>query len=260
MSNLLDVTENTVTLRLGGLVSVDEFAERAELWARMLAALAQEESRESQIRWQIADLSYSSAILTAEPQTEDPVVRERLPRLVDHYLAVAREVQSGHDDPNRPLLRLVHNLIEKATPEADITFETPEDEVTFEGAMRPLDMKPTDHTATLGTVRGRVETLSQHRGLRFTIYDLLTDRAVSCYIEPGHEEQLRDAWGRLADVTGMVKRDSRSSRPVSIRRVSRVEVIPDRDPDTYLRARGIVTPKEGAPKSGDLLRQLRDAG
>lgn len=74
------------------------------------------------------------------------------------------------------------------------------------------------------------------------------------------EEQLRNIWGRLADVTGMIKRDPRSDRPVSIRKVSSIDLVPDPKPGAFLSARGAVVPSEGASSSETLIRQLRDAG
>lgn len=252
--------ELSVTLRIGGDISVSDFAERAELWSNVLSELTKETG--SRIRWIISDLEYSSAIMTAAPIAEDEQAERFIPQVVDGYLNAARDLRAGRFDPDRPALRVVRDLVEKATPEADITFETPEDEVTFEGAPETLLMlEPvTENPPALGTVRGRVETLSQRRGLRFTLYDLRADRAVSCYIEPGQEEQLRNIWGRLADVTGMVRRDPKSDRPVSVRKVSSIELVPDPVPGAFLKARGAVVPADDAPSAANIIRQLRDAG
>lgn len=249
-----------MTLRIGGDVSVSEFAERADLWAKTLTALTQETG--SRIGWVISDLKYSSAIMTATPVAEDEESAPFIPQVVDGYLGAARDLRAGRFDPDRPALRLMWSLAEKATPDADITFETPDDEVTFVGVPEELQGReaPTERPSTFGTVRGRVETLSQRKGLRFTLYDLRSDRAVSCYIEPGQEEQLRNVWGRLADVTGMVKRDPKSDRPVSVRRVSLIEVVPDPVPGAFRKARGAVVPSKDAPAAVSIIRQLRDAG
>lgn len=252
--------ELSVTLRIGGDLSVSGFAERADLWAKTLAALAEETG--ARIGWVISDLEYSSAIMTATPVAEDEESASLIPQVVDGYLRAARDLRAGRFDPERATLRLVRSLVERATPDADITFETPDDEVTFLGVPQELHEleAPAERPSTLGTVRGRVETLSQRKGLRFTLYDLRSDRAVSCYIEPGQEEQLRDVWGRLADVTGMVKRDPKSDRPVSVRRVSSIEVVPDPVPGAFLKARGAVVPSGDAPTAASIVRQLRDAG
>ncbi|MGI8407548.1 MAG: hypothetical protein ACR2L3_03460 [Actinomycetota bacterium] len=250
----------SVTLRLSGDISVAEFAEKADLWAKVLGSLADELGQ--QVRWVISDLEYSSAIMTAAPIAETEEAAAYLHRLPDDYLSVARDIRAGRIDQRRPTLRLVKQLVERAAPGTDITFETPEDEVTFQGAFEAMALSERDAEmpSVLGTLRGRIETLSQRRGLRFTLYDLLTDRAVSCYIEPGQEELLRNVWGRLADVTGRIKRDARTDRPVSLRKVSSINVIADPDAGGFVAARGAVMPAAESPPSEVVIRQLRDAG
>ena len=44
---------------------------------------------------------------------------------------------------------------------------------------------------TYGAIEGRVQSLSQRKGLRFTLYYQEFDRAVSCYLSEGQEERMR---------------------------------------------------------------------
>lgn len=252
--------EYSVTLKIGGHISVADFAERANLWAKVLGSLSEEAGQS--VDWVLSDLEYSSAIMTAAPMPESEEAEAFVPRLIDNYLAAARDVYAGCADQSRPTLRRITQLVEKATPEADITFETPEDEVIFEGAPEDLELtrRPSASPTAFGTLRGRIETLSQRRGLRFTLYDLLTDRAVSCYVEPGQEELLRNVWGRMANVTGLIKRNPRTDRPVSVRKVSAIEVLPDPEAGAWALARGAVVPTPDSPPSEILIRRLRDAG
>ena len=66
--------------------------------------------------------------------------------------------------------------------------------------------KPNDRTYALGTVTGQVDTLMR-RGYTFTIYELIFDRAVTCYLQPEQEDLMRNAWGKIATVTGDVCRE-----------------------------------------------------
>lgn len=112
-------------------------------------------------------------------------------------------------------------------------------------------------TTSLGSVRGRVEMISQRNTLRFSIYELVNDRAVTCYPHPDYADVMREAWGRIADVTGTITRDAATGMPVSIRRVTRVDVVEDEgEPDGYLRARGAIKTAEPAEQA---LRRMRDA-
>ncbi len=108
---------------------------------------------------------------------------------------------------------------------------------------------------SLGTVRGRVETLSRRRGLTFRLYELTTDSAVVCYMDPDLEDTMRGVWGHIADVTGTVLRDPKTDRPLWIRRVTDVDPVDEGDPDGYLRARGAAHTSEPAEV---LVRRMRD--
>jgi len=252
--------DRSVTIRIGGEVSVGDFAERASLWAKVLESLAEEYGLP--VRWEMADFNYSSAVLTAAPVVESEEAERHVGQLPDKYLWCAQELRAGRADPQSSTQALMRRLAEKATLEADITFETPEDEVTFTGAVEPpaSSGSPFEIPETYGTVRGRIETLSRRRGLRFTLYDQLWDRAVSCYIRPGAEEELRDAWGRLVDVTGLVTRDPRTDRPVSVRQVTSIEMVPTPESLGFEAALGAIVPDPDSPPSEVIIRQLRDAG
>ncbi len=109
--------------------------------------------------------------------------------------------------------------------------------------------------ASFGTVRGRVETLSRRKALSFNLYELTTDTAVTCYTGPDLEDKMRDVWGHIADVTGTVRREAKTDRPLWIRQVTRVDPVDEGDPDGYLRARGALKGNEPAEL---LVRRMRD--
>jgi hypothetical protein len=101
--------------------------------------------------------------------------------------------------------------------------------------------------------------LQQRRGLRFVLYDTLHDKAVICYLAPEHEDLMRDAWGRLAEVTGMVTRDPVTDRPRTVRQVTDVRVIEELDRYAFRAARGAIQARPDAPPSEDVIRRVRDA-
>ena len=47
---------------------------------------------------------------------------------------------------------------------------------------------------------------------------------MTTYPQADHEDLLRDAWGHIADVTGVVTRDAGTGRPLAVRRVTSVDV------------------------------------
>jgi hypothetical protein len=143
------------------------------------------------------------------------------------------------------VLRLVHSISEAAVDEHhEVVFETADEEVAFvrrdQSGPAPVRSKP-----VLGTIRGRVQTLQPRTGLRFVLYDLLHDKAVTCYLTEDQEDLMRDAWGRMVEVTGMITHDEITDRPRAIRRVADVQVLEEgADAFAFRRARGAISSEQ----------------
>ncbi len=114
-------------------------------------------------------------------------------------------------------------------------------------------------TGAYGAFEGRVQTISNRGGLRFTLFDLLHDKAVSCYLAEGQQDIMADVWGRMAVVEGWVTRDPRTGRPRSVRRVRTVTAKGDGLPDGWRQARGAVPVPIGALSAEAAIRRIRDA-
>lgn len=249
-----------VTLRLDGSVTVANFAKATSRFDKVLAELSKNRNASSRIEWVISGLEYGSAILTAEPQPSSDDDAELVPTLVSDFIAVARQVSEHPAQLDRPVLRLVHSISKVAIDDDhEVVFETADEEVAFvhraRGGPAPTRSKP-----VLGTIRGQVQTLQQRKGLRFVLYDLLHDKAVTCYLTDDQEDLMRDAWGRMVEVTGMITRDEITDRPRAIRRVADVQVLEEgNDAFAFRRARGAVSPAPDSPASEVLIRRVRDA-
>ncbi len=112
---------------------------------------------------------------------------------------------------------------------------------------------------TKGAISGRVQTLSNRGSLRFTLYDLLHDKPVSCYLAAGREDLMLDAWGKLAVVEGSVRRHPLTGRPLTIRGITAVDIRPDPNAEDYRWARGVVPLPSNGMSPEDAIRHLRDA-
>ncbi len=108
-------------------------------------------------------------------------------------------------------------------------------------------------------IEGRVETLTRRHTLRFTLYDVFYDRAVSCFLEQGQEELMRDAWGKRCLVEGIIIRERQTGRPIAIRKVSHLEVLGEPAPGEYQRARAVIPFSADDPLPEEIIRGLRDA-
>lgn len=251
---------DSVTLRLDGSVTVANFARATSDFSKVLLELAKERDADTRVEWVISGLEYGSAILTAAPRPLSTEDEELVPALVDDFIEVARQVQEHPTVLDRPVLRLVHSISQVAVDEDhEVVFETAESEVSFLQGSPPAP-RQRQSQAVMGTIRGRVQTLQQRKGLRFVLYDLIHDKAVTCYLSEDQEDLMRNAWGRLVEVSGTITRDLVTDRPRAVRRVTDVKVLADDGGAfDFRRARGAIRPVPDAPPSEVLIRRVRDA-
>lgn len=250
------MARDSVTLRIEGEVTVNRAIETLQRFADVLTGLAAE--RQADVTWILSDLQHGSAIATATARANDERSIELVPALVDDFLDAGRAIERG-TVIDAPVLRLLSALVSTADERNPIILETETDEVIFnQGAQLALPAPtPAGKTRAFGSVRGRVETLSHRRGLRFTLFDLLTDHAVSCYLDDEHEALMRDVWGRIADVTGTVTRDAETGRALAVRQITSIDLVQEGTADGFRRARAAISGREPAEVT---IRRMRDAG
>ncbi len=256
---------DTVTLDLQGTVSLPEFSAAVGRFQRLIAALSSA-SDASDVAWQIDALDASSAITTARGVSSNGAHPERIDRVVSAYLEVGQALEQRATIPYPPAVQREAGALVQILKDSQIEairFETAESEAIVrkaterrEGGRPPSAERRGAH----GAVTGRVQTLTSRSGLRFTVYDHIYDRAVSCYLVEGGEDMMREMWDRFAHVEGWVTRDPDSGRPLAVRRVTSVTPITEAEPRDYLQARGVLPLGSNGEKPETVIRRLRDAG
>jgi hypothetical protein len=245
----------TVTLALNGEVPVDQYADAVGHWAAMLARLTAELYPGARVEWIIEDLQPESATTTARVEADEPV---QLGTILRAYADVGRDLQARREPSHSPGVRqhaqaIVRHIGPRIT---SIRFETPDDDVTITAlgseAERPLPLR------SFGTVTGRVQMLGSRRHLGFTLYDDLFDRAVNCYLRAEQNDLIRDKWNRRVMVEGTISRDPESGRPIAVRDIVAIELLPEVGPDDYRAAEGMFADLPGDESLVTTMRRLRD--
>lgn len=242
-------------------LTMERFAVAIRRFVDLLAALNREIGEGANIEWILTDLSYGSAIATAQAKLENEDQRPIADRITDSYVEVGNALRSAEPIPfsqrvEQRALR-IRDLLDSDIE--TITFETFATEVVIERQppSRPLPEEAWGYA--YGAVTGRVQALSNRGSLRFTLYDRLSDRAVSCYMEPGHEDQMRDIWGRMATVEGWVRRDRKTGRPLTARKIRSISPLGEPERGAYRAARGAVPRAPNEIRAEEAIRRLRDA-
>jgi hypothetical protein len=255
------MTKNTVALTLDGHIPTPTFSEVVRRYTGLLSALA--------IALDVKDVEWSLDILIGaeEGATEAGIAfrgegkqPENVERLVDAYGAVGTALEANRPIPYSPRVARQAKGI-TAVLNGDITalrFHTPDIDATVYSESVPRPLKAPIRKA-YGAVAGRIQTLPNRQDLRFTLYDALFDKALSCYLQEGEEEIMRDMWGRMAVVEGLISRDALSGRPISIRQVFKVTPRRDVEPGSFLLGRGAVPASSDAELPEVTIRRLRDA-
>ncbi len=248
------MSKTTLTFELGGRVELKEFEEGITLFTRLVSNL----TPRSGVTWIVEDLQPGSAIVTLRGEADDPV---KVERVIDDYEKIGSAL-SRHEEPDHPSKRVIQTagaIATLAKAREYVRFGTSVVDCTIYGKRSPNNDIPVSPSVSIGVITGQVQTLSSRSGLRFNLYDTVHDRAVACYLEPGQEEIMREAWGNLATVVGRVSRDPKTGEPISIRDIRQVELLDDVAPGTYRQARGAVPWEPGDILPEEAIRLLRDA-
>jgi hypothetical protein len=255
------MANDTVTLALDGdNIGLGEFAEAVRHFDALIRALARD-AEAKHVRWQVVDLEVSSTIATARGVAENgmppAVVRTEVENVVNRYLRVGIALERGEPIPFKSKIATEAKAITQVLNGhvTAVRFETSEAEAVV-GVPAPIP-PPKLRQPTYGAVEGRVQTLTSRGGLRFTLYDTFHDKAVSCYLQEDYEDAMRDVWGKRAIVEGRVTRDL-VGRPLAIRGITQVEVLPETQTGSYRGLRGLAPSRGLSPE--DAIRRLRDAG
>ena len=248
----------TITVALeGDEISLASFRTALSAFDDLINALTSEVAGGSTVEWSLEALEVGSAIATVKARVlaGDP---EGPARVSAAYEVVGDSLSKGNRIPfsadvQRPAGRLARVLQDHVVA---VRLETPQRDFTLSAA--PLKVQPPSAALrpSLGAVEGHIETLSRKRGLRFVLYDIVDDRAVACYLQPGNEDMVQQLWGRRAIVEGDIRRDPVTGRPTVIRRITAIIPVAELGPDDWRAARGAL-PGDGIPAEV-AIRQVRD--
>lgn len=259
------MANDTVTLELSGDVALDDFSSAILHLRGLLTELSRDVAANTQIVWVIDALETGSALTAFRGQLLNGGRPQDIEEVVRAYAAVGSALESGEAIAYSPsVAREAYALASVLGDRVSaIRFETPETEATIAAppsAANVIGLPPAAKVAAYGAAEGQVQTLSNRGGLRFTLYDTLHDRAVSCYFSEDFDQDLmRDVWGRRAIVEGLVTRDGATGRPLAIRRVSNVVPLPAADRNAYRQARGVMVGAWSDESPERAIRRIRDA-
>lgn len=251
------IQDYQIALRASGDIPLDEFRKFVDKFTALIGALSEEIAGKGVVTWQLSDLEYGSATLQIDGFAENPAL---VRRVVAAYRTSAVAVQEGavipYAEPVQAALLALTGLINGHVK--GLEFLTAEGSAMIFAPTKAETSDTPMNQVSLGSVRGRVQTISERKKLTFVLYDALFDNAVRCTVAADRQELVRGIWGKQVEVTGKVRRDTRTGQPTTISEVIGIDVIEMEAPGNYRRARGILAAIADLPLPEERIRQLRD--
>jgi len=255
------MADYTVTIELEGDVPLSLFAQAIQQWQQLLSELSSEIGRDANIEWIVDDLRAGSAIATVRGESEQTGTLERVVRgyeIVGKALATNQPIPYS-DRVATPARALTSVLNGKITA---VRFSTPDESATVHSPQltsHSFVVETAQPIISFGAIEGRIQTLTERRELRFTLFDSLYDHAIPCFLQDDQRDMMRNVWGHRAIVQGRIARDPILGRPKEIRQITDVAILDDVQPGTYQAARGVAPIGEEGLSAEEAIRRVRDA-
>jgi hypothetical protein len=246
----------SLTVTLDGEVSLENFAKAIDGFLGIVNALSADAMPGHSVDWVLDDLEFGSAIVSVRPRQS--VSTEVLIVIATQFLGLGTALNLGQPGQfSQDAFRSGQKLLSAAS--AGVRFETPESEVVVMPGqlVRYAEARP-QVRHSLGSIRGTVQTLSRRKGVRFTVYDVMFDKPVSCYLALGQEDMIKNYWGQRVSVSGRISRDGVTGIPLAVRSITSISLSEPSEPGSWRKASGVL--KGVFEKTPEVLvRELRDA-
>lgn len=258
------MSNDIVGLEVGGDdVTLKKFAAAVSRLKTVINSLSSEIAGSgAHIDWVVESLESGSALQRFRGVARRVEDEPHVPRIAAAFQEITKAYERGErPDSSQRVLDSVERLIALIDDETPyLKFETANDDAYVDRSVEKSGVSmATGHLRGYGAVEGRIQTLTSRGSLRFTLYDRVFDKAVSCYLSEDQRGMMASIWGRLALVEGIVTRHPQTGRPFSIRQISAIELLPEVNEDAYLQAEG-VSPPQSQLSPEDAIRRGRDVG
>ena len=225
------MADDTIALELEGSDFQLDDLDAIRHFHGLLRELAVEAADGAAITWELRRFGTGSLVAEVKGTAED---QDAVHQVVAAYdcvgaaLAVGdpipySEAVSAHTDR---LTGLINGRVEYLRFRTDGRVR----EVRHATSTAPL--KPLPRLESFGAIEGVVETLARRRGTRFVVYPDGEAGGVSCYVTAEHEARMPELWGKRVRVEGLLRRDSETDWPLSIREVTEIEIVNPPGEDT----------------------------
>jgi len=260
------VAKDYVTFVIDSEVSFSVFSTFIREFTNIIEYFSNEVSPKKKLIWMVGGLSSGSAHVLVKGKYETKEDRKYYIKTVEKCEKYGDDLSMGNISHYPIELKNTGKNIIQLSEHYPVRFETEEKDSIIKGPQINLSMeqlplnkiKEQSQHASFGSVRGRIESLTRRYELRFTLYDLLFDKAVSCYLSEGQEELMREAWGKLASVEGYINREAGTGRPLTIRKIIKINIIDENPKYPWMEVAGCFPSSKESENLGEVIEKFRN--
>jgi hypothetical protein len=250
------IMKNLLSIKLNGDVTLADFTEVMNHFSTLIEELTSDVGEKAQIDWEIIKLESGSATAVVMGKSQNEFAVDKV---VHAYEVIAKSITESKPIPYSETIareaRSITNVINGKIK--SIEMNTKDYNITIDCSIQDVTDEKIGYS--IGTVTGWVETLSKHGKMRFILYDILFDRAVTCYLAKNQEGLMLDAWDKKITVAGKVFRESATGRPYQVKDINYIEEKKTSPKGSFIRAQGIIPWQDGDEYPEDTIRRYRDA-
>jgi hypothetical protein len=145
-------------------------------------------------------------------------------QVTDAAIATAKVARQGNTSVLSPKVakaaRRITGVLNGVIPELSLVSG---DEVVSISTPAVDKRRKLEYVAAFGSLTGLIQTISKTRGLQFRVLDETSGSSVAGKLEPELTELMRELWDRRATIEGVITRERRTGRPISMTDVERVQ-------------------------------------
>lgn len=258
------MSKNSITLVLNGLVTLEDYSKAMAGFTSLIKKLQTEHAKKIDIEWNVEQLESGSAILTTKGYVDSQEDEVFIERIVNDYEFIGEHGERGDFEkipeyakkPLQDITSVINgkiNSIRFETQDRDFSLAT--NYKTKVNNIKELNIPLTYYDAIIG----KVQNIFQEPTYKFTLYERINHKPVSCYLEPDYEDIMRNSWGKYARVEGLVKVNQIDGLPDTIRQIKNIEVLENENENySWKKAIGAANGFLGHDAPESIIRQIRD--
>lgn len=202
--------ERRITLELAGSkITSDKFLRAISAFFGVVNDVTNQVSKKQNALAWVVSVEAGSARIVATAEPIDPDDIDTIPPVLRAIREGAASIETSSEVPryfSEAGLQRMRELASIRSREIDTV------KLIVDGAPVRLSHHTTAHvddilgvkSKALGAIEGKLQMMTQRGGLKFAIYDDLTDRRVECSVTPEMFEEIKAAFGKRVSVYGIV--------------------------------------------------------